>query len=366
MERDLARLVEVNSFTGNPEGGREVGAMLREILEGEDLSCEVHPSARFADHLVFSTRAEGRPFVIVGHLDTVFPPKSFEGYRSDGRIARGPGVLDMKGGLVVASHALLALREAGVLGEIPIRFVIVGDEEVGSPESQDLLREVGRGAKAALVLEAGRAGDAVITRRKGTGGMRALARGKASHAGALHHEGVNAIWALARFIDRAQAITDYPRGVTVNVGKITGGQGKNTVPDQAEAEIDIRFTTQADGEWLEEAIREAAKEAMASVPGSSIEVDGGVMRAPLERSSESAALYARYAACAKVEGLGHAEAGLIGGGSDANTLSAIGVPAIDGLGPRGKGFHTKDEEIELGTMVPKAKALVRLLLAGDS
>lgn len=362
MERWLARLVEVNSFTGNPEGGRQVGAMLRELLEGDDLRCEVHASERFADHLVFSTPANGAPIALVGHLDTVFPPGTFEGYRREGNIARGPGVLDMKGGLVVAGFALLALRQVGVLERLPLRFVIVGDEEVGSPEGQAILRESCRDSRAALVFEAGRAHDAIITRRKGTGGMKATAHGKAAHAGNLHHEGVNAIWALARFVDAAQKLTDYARGVTVNVGKIAGGQGKNTVPDHAEAELDIRFTTTESGEALVVALHEAAREAAASIPGASIALEGGMMRAPLEKTHASAALFAEYAACARASGLGDGEAPLIGGGSDANTLSAIGIPAIDGLGPRGKGFHTKDEQIELDSLVPKAQALVRLLL----
>lgn len=362
MERWIARLVSVNSFTGNPEGGRKVGAMLREMLEGADLRCQVHASERFADHLVFATPAQGKPIALVGHHDTVFPPGTFEGYRREGNVARGPGVLDMKGGLVLAGFALLALRHVGALEGLPLRFVIVGDEEVGSPESQALLREVCRDARAALVFEAGRAQDAIITRRKGTGGMKAIAHGKAVHAGNLHHEGVNAIWALARFIDEAQKLTDYARGVTVNVGKISGGQGKNTVPDRAEAELDIRFTTAEDGNALVGAIFDVARKAAASVEGATIELEGGVMRAPLERSEASAALYAEYAACARASGLGDGEAPLIGGGSDANTLSAIGVPAIDGLGPRGKGFHTKDEQIELDSLVPKAQALVRMLL----
>lgn len=362
MERWIARLVSVNSFTDNPEGGRKVGAMVREMLDGADLRCRVHRSERFADHLVFATPAKGKPIALVGHLDTVFPPGTFEGYRREGNVARGPGVLDMKGGLVLAGFALLALRHVGALESLPLRFVIVADEEIGSPESQALLRDVCRDAQAALVLEAGRAQDAIITRRKGTGGMKAIAHGKAVHAGNLHHEGVNAIWALARFIDEAQKLTDYARGVTVNVGKISGGQGKNTVPDRAEAELDIRFTTAEDGNALVGSIFDVARKAAASVEGASIELEGGVMRAPLERSEASAALYAEYAACARASGLGDGEAPLIGGGSDANTLSAIGIPAIDGLGPRGKGFHTKDEQIELDSLVPKAQALVRMLL----
>jgi glutamate carboxypeptidase len=363
MERLLAALVDVNSFTANPDGGRRVGAMLREALSpARPLDLEVRKSERFADHLVFGTSAGGAPIAIVGHLDTVFPPGTFEGFRRDGDLARGPGVLDMKGGLVVATFVIRALHEVGALEKLPLRFVVVSDEEVGSPESQPILRETCGRAAAALVLEGGRERDLVITRRKGTGGLSAVARGKAAHAGALHHEGVNAIWALARFVARAQSLTDYARGVTVNVGKVTGGQGKNTVPDHVEAEIDIRFTSGADGEWLVAKLAEAAREAAASVPGSAIELEGGVARLPLERSEASAALYAEYAACARACGLGGDEAPLVGGGSDANTLSSVGVPAIDGLGPRGAAFHTKNERIEVASLVPKSAAMVRVLL----
>lgn len=363
MERLLEALVSVNSFTGNPDGGRRVAAILREALApARALDLDVRKSDRFADHLVFGTRANGAPVAIVGHLDTVFPPGTFEGFRRDGELARGPGVLDMKGGLVVAVFALRALAEAGVLEKLPVRFVVVADEEVGSPESQPILRETCGHASAALVLEGGRERDLVITRRKGTGGLTATARGKAAHAGAQHQDGVNALWALARFVDRAQGLTDYARGVTVNVGKVTGGQGKNTVPDRGEAEIDIRFTSGADGEWLVTKLAEAAREAAASVPGSTVELEGGIGRLPLERSEASAALYAEYAACARASGLGGDEASLVGGGSDANTLSSAGVPAIDGLGPRGAAFHTKNERIEMATLVPKSAAMVRFLL----
>src|SRR5712671_3180676 len=127
IETALSSLVQENSFTSNREGGNRVGRALRTLFESDDLLCEVRPSSRFADHLVFRTTAPGRPIALVGHLDTVFPPGSFEGYRREGALARGPGVLDMKGGLLVAGFALLALREVGVLDEVPVRFVIVSD-----------------------------------------------------------------------------------------------------------------------------------------------------------------------------------------------------------------------------------------------
>ncbi len=368
VEEELAQLVSINSYTENREGGLRVGERLKELFTIPGLSMEVIPSSsgKFADHLLFSTGASGAPIALVGHLDTVFPPGQFEGFRRDGSLARGPGVLDMKGGLVVVALALRALAQEGMLSSIPLHVVIVADEEVGSPEGKEILRQRVPRARAALVFEAGRAGDAIITRRKGTGGLTVRAKGKAAHAGNLHHEGINAIWALAVFIDRAQRLTRYDEGITVNVGKISGGQGKNTVPDAAEALVDFRFTSMASGARLLQAVHAAAREAEQQVPGSTVEVQGGVLREPLERSASSEQLRDLYASCATLEGLGASEAPLLGGGSDANTTSALGIASIDGLGPRGKGFHTLDEQIELATLIPKAAALLRYLLQAHS
>lgn len=361
MEAALASLVSINSFTDNREGGNEVGRGLEELFRVPGLTSSRVASTRFADHLVFSTSAAGPPLALVGHLDTVFPPGTFEGYRRDGDLARGPGVLDMKGGLVVVAFALLALAEVGKLPAL--RLVIVADEEVGSPEGQAIIREATAGANGALVFEAGRKGDLVITRRKGTGALQIAAHGKAAHAGAAHKEGVNALWAMAKLVDRLQLLTDYGRGITVNVGKITGGTSKNTVPDLAEALVDFRFETRADGEALVASVRAAADDCAAAVPGSSFTITGGIGRLPLERTDESVALMNAYAEAARAAGLGTGEAALIGGGSDASTTSAIGIASIDGLGPRGVGFHTHDEQIEVATLVQKAEALARFLLA---
>ncbi|WP_394838339.1 M20/M25/M40 family metallo-hydrolase [Pendulispora rubella] len=370
MEEALRPLVEQNSFTDNADGGRLVGARLREqTFAIHGLRCAVHPSSRYADHLVFSSdgAAGASPIALVGHLDTVFPPGTFEGYRRDGSLARGPGVLDMKGGLVVVAFALRAVAETAGLDAIPpVRLVIVADEEVGSPEGYAIIQAAARGSASALVFEAGRKADAIITRRKGTAGITAIASGKAAHAGANHRDGINAIWALSRFIDKAQGWTDYDRGITVNCGKISGGQGKNTVPDHAEALFDARFVSNADADRLVAAFHEAAAqigEAGSDVAGASIRIEGGIARRPLERTDASAALLRAYGDCARVSGLGDGEAALIGGGSDASTTADIGIPSIDGLGPRGTGFHTKDELIEVDTLVPKAQALARYLLA---
>ena len=364
----IASLVDVNSFTDNVEGGRKVGGLLRGMFERAGLTCEVRPSQRYADHLIFSSASalEGKaPIALVGHLDTVFPPGVFEGFRRDGELIRGPGVLDMKGGLVLVAFALQALAESGGLDRVaPIRLVIVADEEVGSPEGQGIIRDAIAGAGSALVFEAGRKADAIITRRKGTGAIVATAHGVAAHAGNNHKEGKNALWAMARFVDRVQAMTDYDRGITVNVGKVVGGQGKNTVPDRADAWLDVRFCSKVDAEATIAQMRAIATQVGVELPGTRVELDGGVARLPLEKSEASVALMQAYAACARASGLGDSEAPLIGGGSDASTSSAMGIASIDGLGPRGIGFHTQDEQVEVASLVPKAQALARFLALG--
>lgn len=366
--RFLEALVRVNSYTDNPMGGQRVGEMIAERLSRLSgvAGVQAVQSERFAPHLVISTQAalesaEGA-IGIVGHLDTVFPPATFETFTEDGPLLRGPGVLDMKGGLVIAIEALRALAREGVLASIPIRFVIVSDEEVGSPEGRDVIRKALSGAKAALVLEGGRAHDAVITARKGTGTGFVLSEGRAAHAGAAHAAGANAIWALCRFVDRAQALTDYGTGVTVNVGTIKGGTTKNTVPDRAEAGLDFRYVREGDGEALVASLQRIAEEVSQSVAGTRVSFRMTSGRPPLPRSEANLELYRAYAACARESGLEDGEAALVGGGSDASTTAAIGIASIDGLGPRGQGFHTHDERIERASLVPKTEALARFLL----
>lgn len=358
MTRGLQGLVEEGSYTRDKAGCDRAGAALRELMPWP---AEVARSERFGDHLFFHHgRRPGDPgVVLVGHLDTVFPPGSFEGFHVEGEVARGPGVLDMKGGLVVIAFALQALQRSGLLEGLGVTVAVVSDEEVGSPESAALLREAARGATCALVFESGRAGDAIITRRKGTGTVAVDATGKAAHAGNAHHLGASAIRAMARWIDRAEALTDPARGVTVNVGTVSGGTSKNTVPERCRAEVDFRYVERDDGEAVVRGFEEIAREV--ALPGTRLAVTGGVSRRPLARTTESAALCARYAACQRAAGLGDAEAGLVGGGSDASTTADAGVASIDGLGPRGEGFHTTGEYVELATLAPKAEALVRFL-----
>jgi glutamate carboxypeptidase len=362
----LERWVEINSFTENLVGVNRMADALEADFAPLHLLFARHRGDGLGDHLVWRTpawdRLPDRRVLLVGHHDTVFPPGTFETFERDGDRVRGPGALDMKGGLLVVRTAFLALAEVGALDDVPVALITVADEEIGSPTSRELIEELARGARAGLVLESGRRDDSIVTRRKGTGSIKVRARGKAAHAGNAHADGVNAIWGLARLIDRLQNLTDYDRGITINVGLVAGGEAKNTVPAQAECGVDIRFVHAVDGTDLVGAIDQAAR-SVSSESGVTFSLEGGVRRPPLERSDSSGALYRLYAESARRFGLGGAESGLVGGGSDANTISAIGVPVIDGLGPRGAGFHTHDEYIELSTIVPRAQALCATLLA---
>jgi glutamate carboxypeptidase len=354
----LERLVNVNSHTANVAGVNRVGELIIEALRDLPLSVEVEAAPNGAHHLSFATAhaAHEPAILLVGHHDTVFPPGTFEGYTEQGDIARGPGVLDMKGGLAIIIEALRQLE----LASMPLRFVTVADEEIGSPSGKKLLSDLVPRCRSALVFEAGRAGDAIITARRGSGNGVARALGKAAHAGNALSEGRNAIWALAKFVDAVSSRQGSIPGASANVGLIAGGTARNTVPDRASAELDLRFSDRAGQETMFALLHEAAA---IDLEGTRVELDLQISRMPWARTAESAALAERYGACAREAGLAYSLALPIGGGSDANTVGAMGLPAIDGLGPRGKGFHTPDEYIELSSLALKADALTRFLRA---
>jgi glutamate carboxypeptidase len=359
MEGLLERLVAINSFTQHRPGVEAVANLAAGQLRTLGFEVKLEPSARFGPHVVFTGKASGAPVFLLGHTDTVFAPGTFEGFRKEGDRAAGPGAFDMKGGVVVMLFGLAAAKRAGLLEKVPVRGVLASDEEVGSPESQPVIRAHAKGATAALCFESGRPGDLIVTRRKGVGSLRAEAKGVPAHAGNEHDKGRNAIWSIARLVDRVQTLTDYGRGVTVNVGLVSGGSTKNTVPARATCEIDLRFETSVDGNALADAIEALA--AQVAVPGTTIHVAPSGWRDPLERTPESSALANEYGDCQRESGLGLGEAPLVGGGSDACTTGAAGIPSIDGLGPRGRGFHTSAEEVDLSSLVPKASAFLRFL-----
>lgn len=367
----LATLVEQPSHTYERDDVESAARILDALAGDLDLETVRHPdpSGRFADHRVYHTRAAGPvdpALALVGHVDTVFPRKQgFFGFRRDGGVVRGPGVLDMKSGLTAMFFALRALREVDpeAWRRLRVRVVVVSDEEVGSPSSNALFAALAPHTEAALVFESGREHDRVVTARKGSALFHLTAHGRAAHAGALHHEGVSAIHALALVVPRLEEMTDYARGLTVNVGLFEGGTAKNTVPDLAKCAVDVRFAHAEDGR----AVARFLETLVATPPfpprlaDARLELAGGLSRPPMEPTADVQLLRRRYEAHAAAAGLGTGECPLQGGGSDANLLAAAGVPSIDGLGPYGRHFHRTDEWASLDSLLRKTQALATFL-----
>ncbi len=361
----LRRWIAINSYSRNVAGANAMADALERALALPELRIRRRPGREVGDHLLAHTDAWSRPdaagVLLVGHHDTVFPPGAFEDCELRGSRLHGPGAVDMKGGLVVMRTALAALSDAGMLDALPLALISVADEEIGSGDSRPFLEECARRASAACVLELGRPGDAIVTRRKGAGAATVQARGRSAHAGNDHASGISAIRALARFIDAAESLTDPAAGRTVNVGVVAGGETRNSVPEQARCEVDFRFERAGEGEGMIAELDRLCRESGAA-SGAELALEAAIHHPAWERSADSDRLRRQYGRCAERAGLSSAEAPLVGGGSDANLIGALGVPTIDGLGPRGGGLHTKGEWVDLDSLAPKTEALLRFLV----
>ena len=365
LEGLVAELVCLDSHTGDAAGVERVVAVLEPELGALGLATERIAAPPFGPHLAFRGPAAGAPVFLVGHTDTVFPPGSFSGLRVEGDHGHGPGAFDMKGGLAVMLFGLAAAHRAGLLDRVPLAGLLVSDEEVGSPSSQPHLRRLAAGARARSVFESGRAGDLLVTRRKGTaavpggGPRRGRPRRQRARQGEERHLGAGPLRRPAPAAHRPRARPHrqrrhHPRRHhqehRPRAGRV---RGRPALP--------LRRRRRAAGEALRRGLRRGGA---SRGRGSSSRPTS--WRDPLERTAASAALAAAYGACQRASGLGVGEAPLVGGGSDACTTGAIGIPSIDGLGPRGAGFHTREERVELASLVPKAQAFLRYLagLAG--
>lgn len=295
--------------------------------------------------------------LLVGHLDTVWPAGTIERwpFAVSGDRASGPGVFDMKAGVVQMLFALGLLGERRQLDGVTM--VLTTDEELGSPSSRELLGEEARGAQAALVLEPSLAG-ALKTERKGVAVYRLDATGRAAHAGLNPEAGVNAALEVARAVVDLEGLSNPALGTTVTPSRISAGTATNTVPARASAHFDVRFAT------VDEAERVGAGFAAVRPlqAGATLEVEREVFVPPLERSS-SQELFGRARRLAVDLGLGELEQASVGGGSDGNHLAAAGVPTLDGLGPVGDHAHAEGEFVVVSAMAERA-ALVSALVAG--
>jgi glutamate carboxypeptidase len=316
-------------------------------------------SATHGDTLVADFAGVGsRRLLVLCHYDTVWDAGTIDGwpFTVDGGIARGPGVFDMKAGLVQALWAVRALDAAG-LPRPPLRVVLNGDEEVGSPTSRPVVEASADGVTAALVLEPG-VGGALKTARKGIGFFRIDVTGVEAHAGLDPEKGISAIDELARIVLALRSVRDLERGTSVNVGTIAGGSRSNVIAGHAWAAIDVRVTDAAEAERVDAALRAVPP----ADPRLSVTVSGGWNRPPMPRTPGIAAMVDLARALAAGLGVDLAECA-VGGGSDANFLAALGVPLLDGLGAVGAGAHARDEHIDIDATVARSVLVAGIIHA---
>ncbi len=329
-----------------------LSGMQVERIPGRD-GCGDHLRARSA------WGGEGPGILVLSHLDTVHALGTLHGelpFRIDGNKVYGPGIADMKGGAYLAYNALRFLTERGETTPLPVTFVLNSDEEVGSGTSRQLIETAARQAKCVLVTEPGRNGGCVVTARRGSGRFALKIHGRPAHSGVAHEQGRSALKELAHQILRLEAMTDYSRDVTVNVGVANGGTRANVVPAQATALIDLRMRTTAAADAMAERIL-----ALTPVdPDVTVEVTGQINRYPYHKTPGIAALHRQARALAAKFGHDLPDCAT-GGGSDGNFTAAMGVPTLDALGADGCGAHTFDEHVFLDQLVPRQTLLIRLL-----
>jgi glutamate carboxypeptidase len=319
----------------------------------------------FGKHLICEMQLPGKrkdgQILALGHSDTVWPLgtlRSMPFRESDGRLW-GPGVLDMKAGIVFFVFAVRALRELNIPVGSKVVLQLNSDEEVGSESSRALTEKNAAASKAVLVLEPGTGLKGKLkTARKGVGDFTVTVRGKASHAGVDFQAGASAVLELARQLDVIASFTQVARGITVNPGVISGGTRSNVVAAEAHAEIDMRILKLKDAAGLEKKFHSLRPfDARCT-----IEVTGGLNRPPMERSPGIVKLFRAAQKMARELGV-EIEESLTGGGSDGNFTAALGVPTLDGLGGVGEGAHAPNESI-LVDRIPDRTALIAKLLAG--
>jgi glutamate carboxypeptidase len=358
----LERLVRAESPSADPAAQQAPFTILAGELAALDYDVRRIRGFGTGDHLYARPRSRerGAAFqLVVGHMDTVWPLGTLEEMpvRREGDTLFGPGTYDMKAGLVQLVFALRALRELGLAPAVTPVVILNSDEETGSPSSERVLRRLGRGSERAFVLEAGEGSQGRLKiSRKGTGRFELTVHGRAAHVGTSFEEGASAILELSNLVPRLFALNDPKHGVTVNVGTVDGGLLPNVVAPEARASVGVRVPTAAAEAEVERAIRALRP----TLPGTSLEITGGMGRPPMDATSRNQRLLATAQRLGRELGLELGDAGLVGGASDANTTSLY-TATLDGLGPIGDGGHAADEHVSVAS-IPVRAALLGLLL----
>ena len=361
---ELERLVNIDCGSYTASGVNEVADFVADALRelGADVRRVPHEPEpgrhQLGDLVIGQLNGSGPRLLLIGHMDTVFDPgtAATRPYRSSGGRAYGPGVTDMKAGLLAGLHALAALLETG---ERPsVTFVANPDEEIGSPFSTPFIRELAPEHDAALVLECARANGDIVSSRKGIADYHITFAGRAAHAGVEPEKGRSAILEAAHQVLALHALNGQWPSVTVNAGVIEGGTRPNVVAERCEIEVDLRAATV-------DAFAAAAAEveriaASPTVDGVSVTVERIAGHPPMEKSDASSRLVDLVISIAGDLGFAFADAAT-GGASDANTCAALGVPTLDGLGPVGGDDHSVDEWLDLSSVVPRTTLLASLI-----
>ncbi len=363
---DLERLVNIDCGSHTRAGVNDVAGWAADFLGaiGGEVVRHADPDGRLGDTVeaTFAGTPGGPRAICIGHLDTVFPEGTVDArpFRIDGTVARGPGVTDMKGGLLTLLYGLRAAIEQGPLPFERLTVIANPDEEIGSPASTPFIRSVAAASDVAFVLECGRANGDIVSSRKGQADFVLMVRGRAAHAGVEPEKGRSAVLAAAHLVVGLHELSGRWPGVTCNVGVIQGGTRPNVVPDQAVLEVDLRAVDRTGLEAAAAAIRALA--ASPAVPDVTVEVAEVARHWPMEKLARSERLVAHAQEIARRLGFEVRDAAT-GGASDGNTTAGLGVATLDGLGPVGGLDHSPDEYLDVTSIVPRTALFAALLLA---
>lgn len=359
----LEQLVLIQSGSYHKKGVDQVGRQIAEVLAENQLDLEtVHQDDR-GDHLVARSPAVGREpvqMLLVGHMDTVFPrDTAFNWFKQDHTHCYGPGVADMKGGLVVGIYALKALDACGFLDRIPVTFVFNSDEEIGSGSSRELIKAEARKSILAMVLECGGPDGEIVTGRKGNLSVRITIKGKAGHAAFAPPDKGSAILELAHKIIEVEKLNNPEKDITANVGWITGGIGPNTVPELAEARADFRFVRPEDYSALQAELERIVQPCQSDHTTAAINIVS--QRPPMPESDANRRLFDIVQQVAQSMGL-TPQPEFRQGVSDANLIAAENTPVIDGMGTVGGNDHSDKEFMVKGSLLQRAQLIANSLV----
>lgn len=365
MQDLLQKVVNIESGSRNEAGVKAVAHALAERLQAAGVPVQFEPVPGYGVLLhaqvnpAEGAAAGGAPIILMGHMDTVFPDGTVakRPYREEAGRAYGPGVADMKSGLVLNVFVAEAFARCGGL-QAPLHLFFSCDEEIGSPATRDLIMARVRGARAVFNAEPGRVSGNVVTSRKGSMVVEFEVQGVAAHAGINHAAGASAIEALARKTLALHALTDPATGVTCNVGVVQGGIVPNMVAPHARAEVDLRFTADTNPDELLERVRAIVEEE--SVPRTQGRITTSRRTLPMKPTPDD--LLALYQQGARSLGF-EVQGEFTGGAADSGLTASVGVPTLCATGPVGGHAHTEREYCELSTFVPRAQAVALAVLA---